>query len=95
MNSALSLVESGLEKGGTTTDCKWCCTVMQSSRPGKELPEAYLCRTVETLLPHTTAFVHNGSIVAFSLLEGDGHRKGQICLPLEDYLEDIREVLHI
>lgn len=88
MTQALKLVESGLRKG-TIDECKWCCTVIENSRRGKELPEAYLSKTIEDILPNTTAFVFEGHIVALSLIAGHEHRLGEICAPLEAYLEDM------
>ncbi|MBQ6491140.1 MAG: helix-turn-helix domain-containing protein [Atopobiaceae bacterium] len=89
MNYAMGLVEFKMDMNPSSDTSKWCCTVIQAVRQDKELPAAYLCKTVEEILPRTTALIFDGAIVAFSLLESDTHRKTQICLPLEDYLEDM------
>ena len=88
MNQALRLIEYGLE-GKSIDDCKWCCVAIQNSRLGKELPETYLCRIVETLLPHSNAFLFEDSIVAFSLIGEGEHRAGTICEPLQEFLDDM------
>lgn len=89
MDYALGLIEFSMGGSTSVADCRWCCTVMRSTRENKELPDAYLCKTVEDLLPRTTALIFDGSLVAFSLLERSEHRKDRICAPLEDYLEDM------
>ena len=88
MTQAMNLIEFSL-RGTPIDQRKWCCTVVQSVREGKELPETYLCKTVEDVLPNTTAFVFEGSIVALSLIDVTEHRMDAICLPLEKYLEDM------
>ena len=89
MDYALRLIEFSMDGAASVSDCKWCCTAIRSTRENKELPEAYLCKTVEELLPSTTAFIYDESIVAFSLLGSTEHRKDGICDPLEDYLKDM------
>lgn len=89
MSYAMGLVEFRMNVDPSAADSKWCCTVIQAVRQDKELPEAYLCKTVEEILPRTTALIHDGVIVAFSLLESGAHRKDQICAALEDYLGDM------
>ena len=88
MNNALGLIEFSMH-GMDISACKWCCTVIQNSKHGKELPEAYLCKTVEACLPNTTALLFEESIVAFSLIDKHAHRKDAICPALEGYLEDM------
>lgn len=89
MSYAMGLVEFRMNVDPSASESKWCCTVIQAMRQNKELPEAYLCKTVEDILPRMTALLFDGAIVAFSLLETGKHRKDQICAPLEDYLEDM------
>ena len=89
MSYAMGLVEFKMDIDPSSAESKWCCTVIQAVRQDKELPATYLCKTVEEILPRTTTLIYDGAIVAFTLLEGGKHRKEQICVPLEDYLEDM------
>lgn len=87
MDNALGLLEFSLH--GDISAYKWCCVAIQSTRQGKELPETYLCRTVEAVLPNTTAFIFEGSIIAFTLIEKKTHRIDGVCMPLQEYLDDM------
>ena len=88
MEQAVRLIEYSFE-GVTAADCKWCCTVIQNAHRDRGFPEGYLCRSVEAILPHTAAFLFDGAIVALSLIESDRHRIPAICVPLQDFLDDM------
>lgn len=87
MTRALRLIELGMQV--PLEKYRWCCSVIQNMRSDKGLSEAYLCNTVEDLVRHTIAFMVEGSIVAFSLIESGKHRKDEILPELESFLEDM------
>ena len=88
MDHALALVELSLGDR-PIADFKWCCTVIQNSHRGKDLPEEYLCSTVQSILPNATVLVFDESLVAFCLIGNEDHRVDEICDPLEAYLADM------
>ncbi|MBQ9005693.1 MAG: helix-turn-helix domain-containing protein [Atopobiaceae bacterium] len=67
----------------------WCCVVIQSANHGKNLPEGYLCETVENVLSDSYVIVFDDAIVAFCLLGPGKHRIDEICDPLDAYLKDM------
>lgn len=68
---------------------KWCCVVIQSANRGKNLPEGYLCSTVEGVLPNAVAVAFNETIVAYCLIKKGERRLDAVCDPLEAYLKDM------
>lgn len=68
---------------------KWCCSVIDSANHGRELPEQYLCRSIEELIPHSDAFMYEGKIVVFSLIPLESHRVEEIGSRLQPLLSDM------
>lgn len=88
MEHALRMIE--LSMGGRSIrECKWCCVVIRNARGTGQLPDNYLCTTVESILPNATALVVNGSIVAFCVLANNQHRAEEIGEVLEAFLVDM------
>lgn len=85
-----SLEHTALNLGGADlAEYWWCCVAIQSANRGRDLPEGYLCRTVEGVLPNAAAVVYEDSIVAYCLVKRTDDVVEEICDPLDAYLKDM------
>jgi len=78
-----NLLCQGLQFGG------WRCVVMTSANKRKTLPEGYLCETLESMLPNTTAIVHDGLLVCFCMFPTGNSWEEMIDGQLKPYLRDM------
>lgn len=67
----------------------WYCLVIRSANSKKNLPEGYLCTTLENMLPHATAVPYEESIVCLCMLPAGQNYDEIICSVLQPYLENM------
>lgn len=88
MANALGIVEYNL--GDRSIDrYRWCCIAIRNTHSNRKLPEQYYISTLEDLLPHAAAFVHNDTLVAFSLLGEQEDRRDALAGGLGLFLGDM------
>ncbi len=68
---------------------RWYCLVVQSANKGKTLPDQYLCKSLEDMLPSCAALPQDGVIAAFCFLTGTEKPEDEIVEILSPYLQDM------
>lgn len=85
---AMGLLQHNLAMNGEEFQC-WSCVVLQSANRGKILPEQYICRSLESLLPFSAALSCDESIVLFSAVPLGKTAEDAVYGPLLPYLKDM------
>lgn len=87
VQEALGLVGRSLKH--PTTAHEWHCIVIGNANEEHEIPEGYVQRTLEELLPHSFALFHEGRFVVFSFARKGTTLERDLIAPLEGFLHDM------
>lgn len=85
---AMSLLTTDMDRQGVAFG-NWQCVVIRSANRGKNLPEQYVCTSIEEMLSNAAVLAYEGNIVAFCVISKGETCEDTVCDILLPYLTDM------